>query len=387
MKILFLAPRFPYPPIQGDRLRAFYLLRLLSTRHTITLASPGELDAVAQAQLPVVCERWVSLGKRGLPSFGMALHGITSSVPLQTLMFSPATARERLGQLLNTAHYDAVHVHTARMGLAAESLSIPGTLDYIDALSLNMLRRAEYEQPPIRLFLRIEGKRMQRYEQVLAQQYKHLLVTSPDDYRALGGHKNLQIVPNGVDTKHFFYSETGRDECTIVLSGRMAYFPNADAAQFAALQILPLLRKHIPKAKLRIVGADPPAAVQALAGQPGVEVTGYVADVGAELRRATVALAPLRTGTGIQNKLLEAMASGTPVVTTAHALRGLQAQPDQHLLVGNSAQELAQQLEKLLHDQALRIALARTARHLIEQSYTWEVAANLVEKAWQAGFH
>ena len=120
-----------------------------------------------------------------------------------------------------------------------------------------MLRRAEYEQPPIRLFLRIEGKRMQRYEQVLAQQYKHLLVTSPDDYRALGGHKNLQIVPNGVDTKHFFYSETGRDECTIVLSGRMAYFPNADAAQFAALQILPLLRKHIPKAKLRIVGADP----------------------------------------------------------------------------------------------------------------------------------
>lgn len=384
MNILFITPRFPYPPIQGDRMRAFYFLRELSTRHSITLASPGELDTKAYKQLPSLCKDWVSLGSRGLPTFQAAWKGITGRLPIQTLIFSPSRAPALLQHLLNIKSFDALHVQTARIAPAAEGLQLPGTLDYIDALSLNMLRRAEHEAPLRRIFLRIEGKRMQHYEQVLAKQYRHLLVTSADDYRALGSHKHLHIVPIGVDAKHFFYSEEERDEELIVLSGRMAYFPNNDAAHFAAQQILPLLQKSLPKARLRIVGADPPANVQNLAKLANVEVTGYVEDIGTELRRATVALAPLRTGTGMQTKVLEAMASGTPVVTTPHALRGLQAQPGQHLLVGNTAQELALQIEKLMHDRALQLKLAQAARHLIEQNYTWKAAASLVEKTWEA---
>jgi glycosyltransferase involved in cell wall biosynthesis len=164
----------------------------------------------------------------------------------------------------------------------------------------------------------------------------------------------------------------------------MAYFPNADAAQFLAREIFPLVRTHIPHAQLRIVGADPPAAVQALDQLAGVHVTGYVADLAGELQRATVAAAPLRAGTGMQIKVLEAMACGLPVVATRQVLAGVAAHNGQHALAGETAAQLAAAIIRLIEQPLLRHQLAHAAHHLVEELYTWERAADAFDQLYQS---
>jgi glycosyltransferase involved in cell wall biosynthesis len=211
-----------------------------------------------------------------------------------------------------------------------------------------------------------------------------VVLVSAADQVALGNHPQLHVIPLGVDHRRFRYAETERDPATIIFSGRMAYFPNADAAQFLAKEIFPLVRMQIPNAQLRIVGADPPAAVQALAQLPGVQVTGYVADLAGELQHATIAAAPLRAGTGMQIKVLEAMACGLPVVATRQVLAGVGAHHGQHALQGETSAQLAAAMVQLIQQPALRIQLARAAHLLVEELYTWERAADAFDQLYQS---
>jgi glycosyltransferase involved in cell wall biosynthesis len=188
----------------------------------------------------------------------------------------------------------------------------------------------------------------------------------------------------GVDLERLPYRDGGRDLATIVFSGRMAYFPNADAARFLATDVMPLVRARLPAAQLLIVGADPPAGVRRLARLPGVSVTGYVPEIAPFLHRATVAVAPLRSGTGQQIKVLEAMACGAPVVATPHALAGIAARAGEHALRAGGAEDLADAIVQLLEDAALRQRLSQAARHLVEQQYSWAQAADTFDALYQA---
>ncbi|HEU5090092.1 MAG TPA: glycosyltransferase family 4 protein, partial [Roseiflexaceae bacterium] len=252
----------------------------------------------------------------------------------------------------------------------------------IDALSLNMQRRAQHEALPFRLALQLEGRRMQRYEQELARRCQATFVSSPVDRRALGAEFDIQVVPNGIDPQAFPYVEQGRDERTIVFTGRMGYFPNADAAQFLVHEVWPLVQCRHPNARLQIVGADPTPAVQQLAQHPGVQVTGRVERMELFLQRATVALAPLRAGTGLQLKVLEAMASGAPVVGTALALEGVGVRDGHEALIADTPRALAAAICVLLDDPARRVELARRARAFVEQTYTWERIALQVDEIY-----
>lgn len=382
MRVLFVAPRFPYPPLQGDRLRAYEILRHLHERHTITLVAPDQPGAAQiAAQL---CTHWEPVATPRVASLLHTARALLSPTPLQVAFFCPPALRARVRQLLQHGSYDLLHLHTARVAPVADGTTIPAVVDFIDALSLNMRRRAEREHGLARMLFTQESQRMARYEQQLLDRLAGATLVSAADRAALGNHPRLHVIPLGVDLLHFGYRETERDPATIIFSGRMAYFPNADAAQYLARQILPLVQREVPEAQLRIVGADPPAAVQELAHLPGVHVTGYVADLAAELQRATLAAAPLRAGTGMQFKVLEAMACGLPVVATAQVLAGVAAQDGQHALAAEAAPQLAAAIVQLIRQPSLRITLARAAHRLVEELYTWERAADAFDQLYHS---
>jgi polysaccharide biosynthesis protein PslH len=380
-RLLFVSPRFPYPLIQGDRLRAYELLRRLASHYQITLLAPDTPDA-AHITTQLGINWWpVHIGRfqpvRALP------RALLTGEPFQVAYLCPpaflAAARTALAQ----GNYDLIHLHTARVGPIATLTSLPVVADLMDALSLNMQRRANYEPRSRRWFFLLEARRMLLYEQNLLARSAAAMVVSSTDYTVLGKHPKLHVVSSGVDLERFRYNDQNRDQATIVFSGRMAYFPNADAARFLVHEVLPYVRQQVPQVQLEIVGADPPANVQELAKQAGVTVRGYVPDLAHVLQHATVAVAPIRTGTGIQTKVMEAMACGTPVVATPQALAGIEAQADLHALCAEDAPAFAAKLVQLLQDATLRQQLAQAARTWLEVRYTWEATANAVDRLYQ----
>ena len=385
LKVLFLVTRLPVPPWRGDQVRAYHHLRLLAARHDVTCAAlvltrPSASACAAVEALGVRLEV-VPLGLAGaLPALARPLLG--DRRPLQVLLFVRARARRRLARLMDAGGFDLVHAQLVR---AAPYLP-PGTaavIDLIDALSVNFARRAGREHGPLARIAAWEAARLARYEAELVASARTCLVVSETERRALGAPASLRVVPNGVDTTTFAYVEAGRPPLRLVFAGNLGYFPNADAATWLLRDILPRVRAAVPGAELRLVGARPGRRLRALAAAPGVSLAANVPAMAPELAAATLAIVPLRAGSGLQNKVLEAMAAGTPVVATPRAVAGIGVVPGEHLLVADDAEGLAVAASALLGDPARARTLARAARALVEERYRWEDSAAGVEMAWR----
>jgi len=384
VRILFVASRFPHPPFQGDRLRGYHQLRLLSRRHSIVLlVSAPERDGKSLEAVRPFCERiqvvpassWRRLCRLGRAPF--------TSLPLQTVYFYDPCFRQKVQALLQKRAFDLVHVQLMRMAPVVDELAAPPkVIDLIDALSLNMTRRVQRERGPLAWVVALEAQRARLYERALTRQYDQLIISSALDKQAIGEYNNLHVIPNGVDTEAFPFAEGDRDSHTIVFAGRMGYFPNADAAIWFALEVFPLVRRQAPQARFLIVGADPSAPVRRLGRCPGVVVTGHVPRIQDWITRATVAVAPMQAGSGIQNKVLEAMACGAPVIATPYALGGIEANDSEHLLVARDAETFAGQVVRIMQDRTLARRLARNARQLVEDQYTWDRSVAMLEQAY-----
>jgi polysaccharide biosynthesis protein PslH len=385
MHILFVASRLPYPPLQGDRLRAYHQLRLLSQRHTITLVAPlaNAAEAEQRVHLDPYCAHIEFLPPQRSAGLWRVLAGWPSGLPWQTLYWAHPRWAQRVQALAHTRAVDLVHVQLIRMAPVAAALGrYPRVLDLIDALSVNMARRAARE-PAWRAWVwRAEAKRVLAYERRLLHDYSRLTVSSASDAAAIGASPHLHVVPNGVDLARFPFHLAPRDPARLVFTGRLSYFPNADAAEYLVRDILPRVQVQVPEVLVDLVGADPSPRVQALARQPGVTVTGYVPDLHSYLARATLAVAPLRAGSGMQLKVLEAMASGTPVVASPLALGGLPASPGEHLLLAPDANQFADKIVALLRDTETRQRLAHRARALVERQFTWEASVAQLEQVY-----
>jgi polysaccharide biosynthesis protein PslH len=387
MKILFLAARFPYPPIQGDRVRAYYQLRHLGTRHAITLVAPepdsrANFDAALAAIRPyctsietVPVAKWERLGR--------LLRTPFTRLPLQTLYFCLPAIEHRVRQLLSAQVYDLAHVQMVRMAPVELALGrLPKVLDLIDALSVNMRRRAERQRGPLSRLAAAEAGRIARYERELPLRYDRLLISSDSDRAAIGNYPNLHVVPNGVEVEAHTFSHEQRQPGLLVFSGTMRYFPNADAAIWFARHVFPMVRRQIPEARLLIVGADPPKTVQRLARTDGIRVTGFVPSTQAYLLQATAAVAPMQAGSGMQFKVIEAMACGTPVIATPLGIGGLAVEPGRHVLVADTAEAFTQQLVRLMRDVTLQRELANNARKLVEERYSWTRSVAALEEIY-----
>lgn len=376
MRILFLTARFPYPPLKGDQVRAYHQIRLLSRNHQLTLVSFADrsVGPEAYAQITPYCTQIVTVPqRRASAALGLA-GGALSSLPFQALLYQSASMRKALADLLRLGAFDLIHLQLTRMAPYLERRrGIPRVVDLIDALSVNMERRFRRDRSPLRLAAYVEWQRMRRYEQTVCGLFEAVTIVSAEDRAAIGDWPNLSINPNGVDLSQFPFIADGREEHTIVFTGNMGYFPNVDAVSWFAEHVLPIVRASAPAVRFLIVGTNPHPRVHALAEKdPAIVVTGRVPRLQAYLERATLAVVPMQGGSGMQFKVIEAMASGAPVIVTPFALGGISVRHGEHLLIADTAETFASQVLQLLHNTDMRSALARRARRLVEEQYSWE---------------
>lgn len=309
--------------------------------------------------------------------------GIFTLTPSQVHYYKSRRMSRFLQKLGGVGRYDVAHVVLVRMMQYANHLSgMPVVLDQIDALSLNMLRRLDHERNPlVRLALKIEAFKLRHYEARGKRLCDHSVITSPVDAKALN-YPLMEVVPNGVDS-NFFHPSRLPKEIDAIFTGNMGYFPNVDAALHFKHSIMPHLKQEQPDFKHFVVGADPDPRVKRIHDENNTFVTGYVDDIREYLGRAKVFVAPLRSGTGIQNKILEAMSSGIPVVSSSHGNAGIGAMPDEEIIVADRPDDFATKVLGLLQNTEKRRKLAENGRRLVERNHSWENKTKILERVYR----
>lgn len=389
MRILFVTGRFPRPGRRGDQARAFHQIRLLSPRHRLTVVTGAdpEVSVGDRSALAELCPEMIEVQRRPLSVAAGLLSGLAAGRPLQTALYDTRDLRHALRRLLAEKRHDVVHVQLVRLAAPLEEgCDVPRVLDLVDALSLNMERRRLRTRGPMSWLAAMERRRLLAYERRLCGSWEAATVVSETDRRAIGPFPNLSVNPNGVELARFPFRDGGaRPPHRIVFTGNLGYLPNVDAALWFAREILPRVRAAFPETTLDLVGARPAPSLVGLASESaGVRVSGFVPDMHPYLAGATVAVAPMRAGSGQLLKILEAMATGTPVVATRLGASGLEVEDGRHILLAETVDEFVAQISRLFADPAVGARLGRASRTLVEDRYTWERSVARLEEIYES---
>lgn len=384
MKLLYLAHQVPFPPDKGEKIRAYHQLAHLAPRHRVHLAcfASTQEDLTHARRLEELCAS-VDVVFR---SPGIArLHALTALAtgrPLSVAAYDSGALRARVLDRFRDVRPDVVVAYSAAMAQYVETMTGPArVLDFVDADSEKWRVYGQRRPFPQSTLYALEGRRLARYEGRLASAFDASIFVSEAEaeiVRRLAPERELTVIRNGVDLSAF-RPEPGRARDPIlVFTGVMNYYPNEDAVAYFAKDVFPIVRARVPEAQFWIVGREPSPTVAALSRIPGVRVTGSVPDVRPYLAQAAVAVAPFRIARGVQNKVLEAMASGLPVVGTSLAFQSLAAGEGDGIRAADSAEALAGELSELLVQPERRQALGQSARSFVERHHRWEdVGASL----------
>lgn len=376
MRLLFVTARFPFPPFNGDSHRVYHQIRELNRDHRITLLSISDTPVTAEdyAEVAPYCERVEAIH---LPRWRAGVNlgtGLVSRLPLQIHYYRMPQVKRRIEEILREGDFDLVHATLIRVAPYVWDIDRPPVvIDMIDSLALSLGTRRGQIGGPKRLAYDLEYRRVREYESAVVGHFPGLIVISENDRKALRSEK-VSVVSNGVDLDRYAYvGPEGREPATLVFAGNMGYDPNEKAMAWFARQVWPSVRAERTDARLQIVGVNPSEAVRALA-EPGngIEVLGRVPDVIAYLEKATVAICPMQTGSGMLNKVLEALSVGPPLVATSVANAGVGAVPGRDLLVADTPGDFAGAVLRLLEDPGERARIARNGRTFVEQTYTWQ---------------
>jgi polysaccharide biosynthesis protein PslH len=379
MRIFFVAQRVPFPPDRGDKITTFNEIRHLARTHEVhvfCLADgepdldnvPGLLDyATTVTAVPV--KKWRSRAR--------ALRALVSDDALSVAAFNETALHEAIKRKYQELRPDLIMVYSCNVAQFAEHFPQTGrVMQFAELDSMKWGQYAASSSLCLRWVYRIEQRRLFAYERRIAASFDHSLVCTPVEYHEfdrLIPHTPLTVVGNGVDLDYF--QSTGSSLKTresMIFTGVMDYWPNVDAVSQFCNEILPLVRQEVPQAELTICGRRPSSAVRRLARRPGVSVTGGVPDTRPYLDAAKVFVAPLRLTRGIQNKLLEAMAMGLPVVTSSTAWRATALPDGDGIIAADDPKEFAARIVNLLRDTNYRIDMGRRARAAVEAHYRWD---------------
>jgi sugar transferase (PEP-CTERM/EpsH1 system associated) len=373
-RIFVIASRVPYPLDKGDKLRIYHQVKELSVNFNVCLLvlSDGKVDVNAQLALEKIAEKVVIIQlKRWLIPFQL-LRAFLSDKPFQVWYFYQKWAHKLIREEINKFQPDFIFCQLIR---AAEYVKfihhIPKSIDYMDAFSKGIERRIEGAGWQ-RFLFRMEHKRLLKYENLIYDYFEHHMIISNEDrnYILHPSRDKIAIVPNGVDHQ-FFKSLGSHKKYDIVFVGNMNYPPNVDAAIFLAHNILPKLKAHYPEITLLIAGASPAAEVAALQTD-NIVVSGWMEDIRMAYDSAHIFVAPLRIGTGLQNKLLEAMAMELPCVTSALAAKALIGKGTEHVLIANTLDEYVRCIIDVLDNKMLQNELGSSARKYVIENYSWQ---------------
>jgi sugar transferase (PEP-CTERM/EpsH1 system associated) len=387
MNVLYVCHRFPFPPKRGGKIRPFNMIRHLSASHRVFVASLVRSDAEAEEGkgLAAYCEEY-RMGRVHDPLQGLRM---IARLPTPTpssmgYFYSPQLARS-IDDLLASERFDLVLVHCSSVAQYVENVrGIAKILDFGDMDSQKWLEYARYKPFPLSMGYEIEGRKMAREERRLATRFDLCTATTRAERETLDGYRTnvpTDWFPNGVDSAFFAPDEAVRyDAGTIAFVGRMDYYPNQECMFDFCANTLPLLQARRPDIKLVIIGANPSPAVQRLAKLRNVTVTGSVPDVRPHLRKAAAMVAPLNIARGTQNKILEAMALGVPVVTSRLAAGGVDATAPDHFLVADEPAAFAEAVLRVVGDPNERQRLAEAGRARMLSHHAWDQSMRRLDR-------
>jgi sugar transferase (PEP-CTERM/EpsH1 system associated) len=378
VKILYVCHRFPFPPKRGGKIRPFNMIRHLSASgHEVTVASLARSrDEASEGRgISSYCARFEMVEVNDSVQMARMVARLPTLTPSSMgYFYSPQLAR-RVRELLEEQRFDLIFVHCSSAAqYVASARGVPKVLDFGDMDSQKWLEYARYKTFPFSAGYRLEGLKLEREEKRLARMFDLCTATTQAEWETLERYKlgvPSDWFPNGVDADYFSPTPEPYDGDTLSFVGRMDYYPNQEGMFDFCANVLPRVQQRRPRTKLVIVGADPTPAVRKLGDLPGVTVTGSVPDVRPYVRASAAMVAPLNIARGTQNKILEAMAMGVPVVTSPAAAGGVDAAPGEHLLVAASHEEQTQAVLRVLDDRTERQRLAAAGRARMLSHHAW----------------
>jgi sugar transferase (PEP-CTERM/EpsH1 system associated) len=377
MKILYVCHRFPYPPKRGGKIRPFNMIRHLAQQHEVTVASIVRSEAEAEEGRGIApfCHRFEMARVRAPMQALRMVARLPTPTPSSFGYFRSGRLAATIDRLLRETRFDLVFVHCSSVAqYVAGVTDVPKILDFGDMDSQKWLEYGESKPWPLSMGYRLEGHKLVAEEKRLARAFDLCTATTRAEWETLEGYGTgvaSDWFPNGVDSAYFAPDGTPYDPDTLSFVGRMDYYPNQDCMTDFCTRAWPMIRARRPAAKLLVVGADPTPAIRALGEHPGVTVTGSVPDVRGYLRRSAAMVAPLRIARGTQNKLLEAMASGVPVVTSSVAAGGVDARRGEHFAVADTPEAIADAALRVMNDPAERGRLAVAGRARMLSHHAW----------------
>ena len=392
MRILNILPYSPCPPHFGGALRIYHLLKEMARSHEVTVvmygtreeeslvndAFRGELQAIHAVENPL---KGSGINKR-LAQLRSLVHGKSA----MTESFYSDDMQKEIDRVVSERRFDLIQLENHPSGLfRIDSPGVPRILDTQNVEHENVRRMARETYSPVRrAFYTREYRKLHREEKEAYERQDAILVTSSRDKALIDAdipHVPKYVIPNGVDTSYFKPSTGSPEAHTLVFTGAMNYFPNADAMIYFLKEIFPLVRNQIPDVRLYVVGGGPPRQLTALASE-NVIVTGRVEDVRPYVHRASVYVVPLRMGGGTRLKVLEAMAMEKPVVTTQVGCEGIRVKDRHSVLVADDPGRFAASVVEAMQDPDLRRRLVTNGRQVVEAEYKWSVIGDRLNEVY-----
>ncbi len=400
MQVLLLTQVLPFPPDSGPKIKTWNVLKFLAREHEVTLVSFVRGDQSAHvATLAPLCVGGVHTVpiQRGPVRDGVALaRSLLTGEPWMMVRDARADMQALVRRLVGERRFDVVHADQLNMAQYAELAATHSAaeprlvLDAHNALWLLYQRlAATMGQGPRRWVLERDWRLLKAYEGRIVREFDAVLAVSDEDRAALseaaGVVREMTVIPIAIDTDELPVAHRQASARQMTHIGTMYWPPNIDGMLWFINEIYPLVRETLPDSGLDLVGARPPRELVGLKGQvPGLNVTGYVADVNPYLAQCGVFIVPLRAGGGMRVKILEALSRGLPVVTTTLGCEGIAVRHDEHVLIADTPADFAQAVVRVLSDPALAATLARNGRLLIEQTYDYRAACRPLNQAYGA---
>lgn len=383
MKLFIIVSRFPYPLEKGDKLRAWHQIKLLAEKHEVFLFCLSD-ERIKQEHFDFVRSKVAHLRVEKLSKIQIArnlFRGLFNKKPFQVNYFYSSAIHFAVKESIELFHPDAIYCQLVRCAeYVKDQHGIPKTLDYMDALSAGVRRRIDFKKGFIKMAFREEAKRLALYENLVFDYFENHTIISEQDRDLIYHEKrrSIHVNRNGVDSEYFFPKATEKIY-DILFTGNMNYPPNVDGAKRIVYEILPEIKAKGYNLKVLIAGANPSEVVKELAREDGVTVSGWVDDIRDAYNSAKVFVAPMRIGTGLQNKLLEAMSMELPSVTTHLAANAFTKIQQKAFVTADSNHLIAEAILYFINFEENAIEQGKLAREMVVEHFSWNAAVTELE--------
>jgi sugar transferase (PEP-CTERM/EpsH1 system associated) len=388
MRILYLAHRIPYPPDKGDKIRSFHQVQLFSRKHELDLLAfyDDPRDAVYRKELERYCKRVTLVPIDPFRRRIFAVRSLLTGEAFTLGSFRSPGMRREVEERLTLEKFDLIFVYSSSMAQYVARMRIPKVIDFVDSDASKWAQYSLFKPAPVSWLYSLEARRLSIYERDMARAFDGAVFVSRREATHLKSptlDSKLEFIQNGINLDFFTPRERGLHCPTVVFTGAMDYYPNVDAVCCFAREVLPLIQARNPSVLFKIVGSNPASAVRRLARSRGIEVTGAVPDVRPYLAQATVSVAPLRISQGIQNKVLEALAMGIPVVASPHAAEGINGRENFPIKVAANPQEFCDYILEFIERGILSPDEIGSCRGNLRERFDWETNFAAFERQFE----